>query len=144
MSAKGAIPPSITDALNSPTGYVLMINGKPGTGKNLFVQELFMMYKNSFLILSDAETTELFALDTLENKFGVADVKGMLAEITDALPITNKATITILNKHQELNSGSIAHGIHLRVKELWCVKRVWRDSTDKLPCRTTIAVKRIH
>ena len=30
----------------------------------------------------DTEATELFSLDTLENKYGVTDVKGMMAEIT--------------------------------------------------------------
>jgi len=66
----------------------------------------------------EAEATELFALDTLENKYGVTDVKGMMAEITASLPLTNRATVAILSQHQELKSGSIAYGIHLRVKEL--------------------------
>ncbi len=66
----------------------------------------------------EAEATELFALDTLENKYGVTDVKGMLAEVTASLPLTNRATVAILSQHQELKSGSIAYGIHLRVKEL--------------------------
>ncbi|TFG29872.1 hypothetical protein EU527_15235 [Candidatus Thorarchaeota archaeon] len=55
MSAEGAIPPSIKDALDSDMGYVLMVTGNPGTGKSLFVQELFREYDNSFLILSNAE-----------------------------------------------------------------------------------------
>jgi KaiC/GvpD/RAD55 family RecA-like ATPase len=66
----------------------------------------------------ETEATELFALDTLENKYGVNDVKGMMAEITASLPLTNRATVAILSQHQELKSGSIAYGIHLRVKEL--------------------------
>jgi len=66
----------------------------------------------------EAEATELFALDTLENKYGVTDLKGMLAEITASLPLTNRATVAILSQHQELKSGSIAYGIHLGVKEL--------------------------
>jgi KaiC/GvpD/RAD55 family RecA-like ATPase len=66
----------------------------------------------------NTEATELFSLDTLENKYGISDVKGMLAEITAALPLTKRATVAILSQHQELKSGSIAEGIHLHVKEL--------------------------
>ncbi|MBN2231019.1 MAG: hypothetical protein JW779_15645 [Candidatus Thorarchaeota archaeon] len=62
--------------------------------------------------------TELFSLDLLENKYGVTDVKGMLAEITAALPLSQRATVSILSQQQSLKSGSVAHGVHLRVKEL--------------------------
>ncbi|MCK4568285.1 MAG: hypothetical protein KAU48_13350, partial [Candidatus Thorarchaeota archaeon] len=55
---------------------------------------------------------------TLENKYGITDVKGMMAEITAALPSTQRATVTILSKQQALKSGSIAHSIHLKVQEL--------------------------
>jgi KaiC/GvpD/RAD55 family RecA-like ATPase len=64
------------------------------------------------------QTTELFALDTLENKYGVTDVKGMMAEITASLPTTERTAVTILSQEQSLKSGSIAHSIHLRVQEL--------------------------
>ncbi|NHI88540.1 MAG: AAA family ATPase [Candidatus Thorarchaeota archaeon] len=66
----------------------------------------------------DTEATELFSLDTLENKYGVTDVKGMIAEITASLPAANRATISILGEQQGLKSGSIAYSIHLRVQEL--------------------------
>jgi KaiC/GvpD/RAD55 family RecA-like ATPase len=66
----------------------------------------------------DTEATELFSLDTLENKYGVTDIKGMIAEITASLPSTNRATISILGEQQGLKSGSIAYSIHLRVQEL--------------------------
>ena len=64
------------------------------------------------------QATELFSLNTLENKFGITDVKGMMAEITAALPSTQRATVTILSNQQELKSGSIAHSVHLKVQEL--------------------------
>lgn len=87
MSARGSIPPIIKDALDSQIGYVLMVTGKPDTGKSLFAREVFRQYEDSFLILSNAEATS-------------AD------ELSDT------------HQHQELKSGSIAYGIHLRVKEL--------------------------
>jgi len=64
------------------------------------------------------EATELFSLDTLENKYGVTDVKGIMAEITASLPTTKRATISILGERQALKSGSIAYSVHLRVQEL--------------------------
>jgi len=64
------------------------------------------------------QATELFSLNTLENKYGINDVKGMMAEITAALPSTQRATVTILSKQQALKSGSIAHSVHLKVQEL--------------------------
>jgi hypothetical protein len=64
------------------------------------------------------QATELFSLNTLENKYGITDVKGIMAEITAALPKTLRATVTILSRKQELKAGSIAHSIHLRVQEL--------------------------
>ncbi len=51
-------------------------------------------------------------------EFGITDVKGVMAEITAALPSTQRATVTILSKQQALKSGSIAHSIHLKVQEL--------------------------
>ena len=45
-------------------------------------------------------------------------VKGMMAEITAALPTTGRATVTILSKQQSLQSGAIAHSVHLKVQEL--------------------------
>ena len=62
--------------------------------------------------------TELFALDTLENKYEVPEVKGIMAEITAALPESQRAVAAILSKQQALKSGAIAHSIHLRVQEL--------------------------
>ena len=64
------------------------------------------------------QATELFSLNTLENKYGLTDVKGVMAEITAALATTQRATVTILKKQQALKSGSIAHSIHLKVQEL--------------------------
>ena len=64
------------------------------------------------------EATELFSLDTLENKYGITDVKGMMAEITASLPATKRTTVSILGERQELKSGSIAYSVHLRVQEL--------------------------
>ncbi|MFW9809635.1 MAG: ATPase domain-containing protein [Candidatus Thorarchaeota archaeon] len=66
----------------------------------------------------DTQVTELFALDTLENKYGITDLKGMMAEITASLPATSRATVTILSQEQGLKSGSLAHSVHLRVQEL--------------------------
>ncbi|MGY5871882.1 MAG: ATPase domain-containing protein, partial [Candidatus Thorarchaeota archaeon] len=57
MSAQGAIPPSIRDAIESTAGYVLMVAGKPGTGKSLFVHEILREYADSYFILSNAEAT---------------------------------------------------------------------------------------
>ena len=66
----------------------------------------------------DTAATELFSLDTLENKYGVIDVKGMMAEITASLPATKRTTVCILGEQQSLKSGSIAYSVHLRVQEL--------------------------
>ena len=64
------------------------------------------------------EVAELIALDTLENKYGSANVRSFVAEVSAALPRTNKVTITILSKHQTVKCDSIAHHIHLRVQEI--------------------------
>jgi KaiC/GvpD/RAD55 family RecA-like ATPase len=64
------------------------------------------------------QTTELFALDTLENKYGVTNVKGMMAEITASLPTNERTVVTILSQEQALKSSSIAFSVHLRVQEL--------------------------
>ncbi len=66
----------------------------------------------------NTQATEFFSLNTLENKYGIAGVKGMMAEITAALPETNRTTVTILSKQQSLKSGAIAHSVHLKVQEL--------------------------
>jgi len=55
MSEVGGVPPSIRDALSAPTGFVLVVTGKPGTGKSLFVQEIFRTFNNSFLIITSTE-----------------------------------------------------------------------------------------
>ena len=55
MSKLGAVPPSITDALRSELGYVLVITGQPGTGKSLLVQEIFRDIPKSCMILTSAE-----------------------------------------------------------------------------------------
>lgn len=70
------------------------------------------------------EATELFSLDTLENKYGPAAVKGMIAEISAALPSTRRAIVTILSGQQTIKSGSISYLIHLRVQELFGVLSV--------------------
>lgn len=64
------------------------------------------------------EVAELIALDTLENKYGSGNVRSFIAEMSAALPRTNKVTICILSKYQSVKSESIAHHIHLRVQEI--------------------------
>ncbi len=64
------------------------------------------------------EVTELFALDTLENRYGPATVKGMIAEVSAALPGTERAAITILSRQQAITSGSVSPSMHLRVQEI--------------------------
>jgi hypothetical protein len=72
-----------------------------------------------------AEVTELFALDTLENKYGPSLVQEMIAEVTAALPDTNRITLTILSRQQSIKSGSISHDAHIRVLELCGVLNVF-------------------
>ena len=77
MSTQGAIPPSIRDAIESKSGYVIMVAGKPGTGKSLFVHEIFREFADSFLILSNAEATgivenELSSLPEWNERHAVA------------------------------------------------------------------------
>jgi hypothetical protein len=72
-----------------------------------------------------AEVTELFALDTLENKYGPSIVQEMIAEVTAALPDTNRVTLTILSRQQSIKSGSISHDAHIRVLELCGVLNVF-------------------
>jgi KaiC/GvpD/RAD55 family RecA-like ATPase len=62
--------------------------------------------------------TELFALDTLENKYGPTAVKEMIAEISASLSGTERATITILSQQQAMKSEAISHAIHIRVQEI--------------------------
>ncbi|NWF96956.1 MAG: AAA family ATPase [Candidatus Thorarchaeota archaeon] len=62
--------------------------------------------------------TDLFALDTLENKYGPSVVKGMVAELTAALYGTGRVTLTILSHHQSVKAQSLSHSVHLRVEEL--------------------------
>ncbi|MFW9908668.1 MAG: ATPase domain-containing protein [Candidatus Thorarchaeota archaeon] len=64
------------------------------------------------------EVTELFALDTLENMYGPAGVRGMIAEMSSSLQRTNRTTITILSRHQGIKSESISHHVHLSVQEI--------------------------
>ncbi|MHA1290647.1 MAG: RAD55 family ATPase, partial [Candidatus Thorarchaeota archaeon] len=71
MSA-GEIPPSIRDALESTAGYVLLVAGKPGTGKSLFVQEIFREFTDSFIVLSNAEATSFVESDISNERHIVA------------------------------------------------------------------------
>jgi KaiC/GvpD/RAD55 family RecA-like ATPase len=64
------------------------------------------------------EVTELFALDTLENKYGAAHVQELMAEVTAALPDTKRVTLTILGRQQAIKSTSLCHTIQLRVQEI--------------------------
>jgi len=64
------------------------------------------------------EVTELFALDTLENMYGSTSVRGLMAEISASLSSTNRTTISILSREQDIRSESISHNIHLRVQEI--------------------------
>ncbi len=64
------------------------------------------------------EITELFAIDTLENKYGPSIVKGMMAEISAALPPKNRAAVAILSRQQDIKSDSLSPIQHLRVQEI--------------------------
>ena len=64
------------------------------------------------------EVTELFALDTLENMYGSTSVRGLMAEISASLSSTNRTTISILSREQDIRSESISHSVHLRVQEI--------------------------
>ncbi len=64
------------------------------------------------------ETTELFALDTLENRYGAASLKSIVAEICTAIAATGRVTLSILSKQQSVQAESIPHDVHLRVGEL--------------------------
>ncbi|MFW9848384.1 MAG: ATPase domain-containing protein [Candidatus Thorarchaeota archaeon] len=64
------------------------------------------------------EVSELFSLDTLENMYGPAEVRGMVAEISASLPRAKRTTLTILSRQQEVKSESISHHVHLRVQEI--------------------------
>lgn len=64
------------------------------------------------------KATQLFALDTLENKYSAGVVREMMAELTAALPSTNRVTLTILSRQQSINSESISSSTHIRVLEL--------------------------
>ncbi|MHA2425638.1 MAG: ATPase domain-containing protein [Candidatus Thorarchaeota archaeon] len=66
----------------------------------------------------DHEVTELFSLDTLENMYGPAQVRGMIAELSASLPRAKRTTLTILSRQQEVKSESISHHVHLRVQEI--------------------------
>jgi hypothetical protein len=64
------------------------------------------------------EVTELLSIDTLENKYGDTTVKGMLAEISSALPDTRRAVIAILSHQQSIKSDALSPNQHLRVQEI--------------------------
>ncbi|MHA1638300.1 MAG: hypothetical protein ACTSUB_09845, partial [Candidatus Thorarchaeota archaeon] len=64
------------------------------------------------------EVAEFIALDTLENKYGASNVRSFVAEVSAALPRSNKVTIAILSKHQLVKCEAIANHIHLRVQEI--------------------------
>ncbi len=64
------------------------------------------------------ETTELFALDTLENRYGDASLKSIVAEICTAIAATDRVTVSIVSTHQSVRAESIPHDVHLRVLEL--------------------------
>ncbi|MBN2230751.1 MAG: hypothetical protein JW779_14275 [Candidatus Thorarchaeota archaeon] len=66
----------------------------------------------------DHEVTELFALDTLENMYGATNVRSLMAEISASLSSTQRTTISILSRDQEIRSESISHHVHLRVQEI--------------------------
>jgi KaiC/GvpD/RAD55 family RecA-like ATPase len=55
MSVDSTIPPNIRKALDSENGYVIVINGLPGTGKSLFAQEIMRLYSNAFILITDSE-----------------------------------------------------------------------------------------
>ncbi len=91
---------------------------------NKILQE--MRYEaNELQRKSKSVVTELFALDTLENMYGPKVVKGMIAEITAALPGTDRATVTILSQHQALRSESVSCDSHLKVEQLSGVLSVY-------------------
>ena len=59
MISEGAIPLNVNNALSSDTGYVIVVNGKPGTGKSLFVQQVFRNFDKSFMILTNTESSSI-------------------------------------------------------------------------------------
>ncbi len=78
-----------------------------------------MRYESNQLARKFGDSTiEFFALDTLENKYGPAIAKGIIAEITAALPGTNTTTILILSRHQSIKSSSLPHSIHVAIQEM--------------------------
>jgi len=66
MSTEGSIPPSIRDALDSKSGYVIVVTEKPGTGKTRFVHKVFREFEDSLLILSNAESTSVSDYNPIE------------------------------------------------------------------------------
>jgi KaiC/GvpD/RAD55 family RecA-like ATPase len=64
------------------------------------------------------EVTQLFSLDTLENKYGGTVVKGMLAELSASLPVSTRAIIAILSRQQSIRSDELSPNQHLRVEEI--------------------------
>ncbi len=78
-----------------------------------------MRYESNLLVRRFGQSAiEFFALDTLENKFGADVAKGMIAEITAALPETETATILILSRHQSIKSSALPHSVHIVVEQL--------------------------
>ncbi|MBD3405241.1 MAG: hypothetical protein GF411_03780, partial [Candidatus Lokiarchaeota archaeon] len=55
-----SIPPNIGQALDSESGYIFVVSGKPGTGKSLFVQEIFRNVQDAFMVLTNTETPVTF------------------------------------------------------------------------------------
>ena len=64
------------------------------------------------------DVTELFAMDTLENMYGLTDVRGLIAEFSSSISTSKRTSIAILGREQQINSESISHHIHLRVQEI--------------------------
>ncbi|TFG09483.1 hypothetical protein EU538_04965 [Candidatus Thorarchaeota archaeon] len=69
----------------------------------------------------EKSVTELFALDTLENRFGDSAVKGMVAETSAGLSGTERSTITILSSQQSLQSSGLSYDLHLRIQDIFGV-----------------------
>jgi KaiC/GvpD/RAD55 family RecA-like ATPase len=69
----------------------------------------------------EKSVTELFALDTLENRFGDSAVKDMVAETSAGLSGTERSTITILSSQQSLQSSGLSYDLHLRIQDIFGV-----------------------
>jgi len=67
---------------------------------------------------SGSEATQLFSLDTIENTYGPASARAMVAELSASLSGTGRVTVAILGRHQAMKAQSIPHDMHLRVRRL--------------------------